>query len=201
MLPDEQTLLLADLHLGKDASFRFAGVPVPAGINTATLNLLTDSIRSSGAKKVIVLGDMIHDGNSMTPDLVQQFSDWRTIHKSLELILVRGNHDRYVDSFPESWCLQTFPSITMDSIELVHETINEPKSSSTKYQIGGHWHPVISVGRGADEMRLPCFMVTESSLTLPAFGPFKGGMKQTKSRHRSFYPICDGKIWLEQGPQ
>jgi DNA ligase-associated metallophosphoesterase len=197
-LPDEHILLVADLHLGKDASFRFAGVPVPSGINAGTLDLLSKSIESCGSEKVIVLGDMIHDGNSMTPDLVQQFSNWRTIHSNVGLSLVRGNHDRYVDSFPEPWQLKESASMKVGSVDLVHETTIDVDSLAGKFQIGGHWHPVISVGRGADEMRVPCFVATENSLTLPAFGEFKGGMKQRKVRGCTYYPVCDGKIWVDR---
>ena len=43
-LADEATLLVADVHAGKDASFRGLGVPVPPGSTESTLQRLSRAI-------------------------------------------------------------------------------------------------------------------------------------------------------------
>ncbi len=195
-IPTSSTLLVADLHLGKDASFRAAGIPVPNSINEATLNLLTESIRRHEAQKLIILGDLIHDRNSLTLELDETFARWR---QNLDLIscdLVRGNHDRHVMRFPDEWKLSEHDSITIEQIELVHEIKPSPSNKHEPFQIGGHWHPVVFVGRGADRTRFPCFAVAVNYISLPAFGPFKGGMVQSRSDLLACFPISEGKIWL-----
>ena len=62
------------------------------------------------------------------------------------------------------------------------------------FQIGGHLHPVTVIGRGADKMRLPCFVVSDRSVSLPAFGPFKGGLKFSRSPDRQLYPFAKARF-------
>ena len=66
-LPNERTLLVADVHIGKAASFRGLGVPVPAGTTEGTLARLSAALERSGAKSLIVLGDLIHSARSYAP--------------------------------------------------------------------------------------------------------------------------------------
>src|SRR5436190_20499208 len=56
--PARNTLLVADLHLGKDAAFRTAGVPVPAGSTAKDLSRLSSLIGLSGAQRLVILGDL-----------------------------------------------------------------------------------------------------------------------------------------------
>jgi len=202
LIPGFNALLVADLHLGKSASFRAGGVPVPEGVDQTTLENLTVALETTAASQVFFLGDLIHDRDSMTPTLIAKFTHWREAHSKIDMTLVRGNHDRHVRQFPESWLLNETTSSFIGPFQLLHETSNsnpsqqvESTGESVSFQFGGHWHPVVLVGRGADRMRLPCFVVSQHYITLPAFGPFKGGMKQNASKSVDFFPICDGKIW------
>ncbi len=194
-IPDQRALLVADLHLGKDASFRAGGIPVPAGINAATLMALAKSIESTHPETLYLLGDLIHDRDSMSDDLIEDFAFWRAKHRDLLVTLIRGNHDRHVKQFPESWDLKVVREIDIEPFQLRHEVSEASLAASDLVQFGGHWHPVITTGRGADKMRLRCFVVEPRQVTLPAFGGFKGGMNQTRAKARSFYAICEGKIW------
>ena len=194
-LASQRSLLVADLHLGKDASFRAAGVPVPHGMNQQTLESLSKAIEETAAEHVLLLGDLIHDRDSMTEALIDAFSNWRTQHAECKVTLVRGNHDRHVASFPESWRMDVVTQAQLGNLLLLHEVTDETLAEVDAFQVGGHLHPVVSVGRGADQMRVRCFVVDQSHLTLPAFGPFKGGLKQARLPKRKFYPICDGLVW------
>lgn len=188
-------LLVADLHLGKDASFRAGGVPVPEGMNADTLKLLSKAIEKTSASRVFLLGDLIHDRDSMTDELVEAFSAWRRRHADCQFVLVRGNHDRHVQEFPDSWKLEITVLIEKAPFHLQHEVSPTTLASNPAFQIGGHWHPVVTVGLGADRIRLPCFVVEDRQITLPAFGPFKGGLKQHRGGAKKFYAIGDGMIW------
>ncbi|MCP4082818.1 MAG: hypothetical protein GY743_21535, partial [Planctomycetaceae bacterium] len=46
-IPQDSILIVSDLHLGKDAAFRAAGIPVPAGINRDLLRQLTRSVETA----------------------------------------------------------------------------------------------------------------------------------------------------------
>ena len=204
-LPAFDSLLVADLHLGKAASFRAGGVPVPEGADDATLLMLSAAIEDSGVGHVFLLGDLVHNADSMTDSLIAKFAAWRSSHSSKKFTLIRGNHDRYVSAFPDSWQMDDLTSSTLGPFQLVHEVPTRSPSrmgggqssedNDPLFQFGGHWHPVVSVGRSADRMRLPCFVVSDRHVTLPAFGPFKGGMQQERNRSITCYAICEGKIW------
>lgn len=190
-LSETSTLLVADMHLGKDASFRTSGIPVPAGMNEASLEQLTLAIDALKPKELVVLGDLIHDRNSMTESLSDLFAQWAKRHHKVEFILVRGNHDRHVATFPKAWRLQECTELERDRVTLCHEV----SARNARFEIGGHLHPVVQVGRGADRMRTPCFVAEDRLLILPAFGPFKGGLLQKSKRGRKIFAMQDGVVW------
>ena len=194
-LDSQRSLLVSDLHLGKDASFRAAGIPVPHGMNRDTLGSLSNAIKETAAEHVFLLGDLIHDRDSMTAALIDTFANWRTQHADCKVTLVRGNHDRHVVSFPEPWRLEVATQARIGELLLLHEVNDKTLAAEDSFQVGGHWHPVVNVGRGADSLRVRCFVVDQTHITLPAFGPFKGGLKQARLPKRNFYPICDGLVW------
>lgn len=191
----EQALLVADLHLGKDASFRAAGVPVPHGMDSITLATLTRAIEQTKARHVYLMGDLIHDRSSMTADLIEAFTAWRERHAACQVTLVRGNHDRHVDQFPKQWQLHVVTEFGLGNFWLLHEVTEASLTATDLFQIGGHVHPVVQVGRGADRMRARCFVLDKRCLTLPALGPFKGGQLQAQSSGRKFYLISEGLVW------
>src|SRR4051812_6702373 len=54
--PAQQTLFVADVHLGKAAAFRAGGVPIPRGTTANDLDRLSMLITVTGARRLIVLG-------------------------------------------------------------------------------------------------------------------------------------------------
>ena len=93
-VPDLHTLLVADVHVGKAASFRSLGVPVPHGTTAGTLDRLSAVLAASGAHRLVVLGDFVHARRSFTIETLQALQRWRMVHEALSITLVRGNHDR-----------------------------------------------------------------------------------------------------------
>src|SRR5688500_14857465 len=84
------TLLIGDLHLGKITHFRKAGIAVPSAAyenNFARLDEMVDSLQTD---RIIFLGDLFHSRYNKEWD---RFTTWRNKYKSLEMIIVLGNHD------------------------------------------------------------------------------------------------------------
>src|SRR6478752_4291038 len=55
--PRGRTLFVADVHLGKAAAFRAGGVPLPRGATASDLARLTRLVTTTGATRVVILGD------------------------------------------------------------------------------------------------------------------------------------------------
>ena len=101
--PARRRLLVADLHLGKAATFRARGLPVPAGTTQGNLARLAQLLaRHSGVQRLVVLGDFLHAAEAHAPALLRALAAWREDHAALELVLVRGNHDRHAGD-PPAW--------------------------------------------------------------------------------------------------
>lgn len=182
-LPDQATLLVADVHLGKAASFRRLGVPVPAGSTATTLDAVGDALASLGDTSVqhlVFLGDLLHAARGRSAELSlvvgRALTDWRSRCPGLHMHLVRGNHDRAAGDPPPEWGIELLnePWVT-GSWALCHE----PQTVPGAYTLAGHWHPCISLRGGARErLRLPCFWMGDPARhaigVLPAFGDFTG---------------------------
>ena len=190
--PATETLHVADLHLGKDTSFRAAGLPVPQGMTTSILETLSTSIRLLQPKRLLILGDLIHNRASMSDELRNTFSNWREQHPRMKMILVEGNHDRHIAQFPADWGLQVESKLSEESITYVHETTESP---AELFQMGGHLHPVVRLSGGVDSLKLRCFLLEEHRLVLPAFGIFKGGCQIRSGVGKSLFPFSDKQIW------
>ena len=65
--PRQRAVLVADVHIGKAATFRALGQPVPAGTTTANLRRLEGLLRGLAAQQLFVLGDFLHAPQSRTP--------------------------------------------------------------------------------------------------------------------------------------
>lgn len=192
--PEQQLLVISDLHLGKDASFRAAGIPVPTGINNQLLVQIGEAIATTQCDHLVFLGDLIHNRDSLTDSLINQFADWRASHRDLKITLVRGNHDRHVAEFPKPWQLETCHLHQVNGINLVHDPASGA-SLGNQFFICGHLHPVVTVGSKADRMRFRCFAQYQNHLVMPAFGAFKGGLKLSSRNMAACFAISDNQIW------
>lgn len=184
--PSACTLVIADLHWGKAAAFRAAGIPIPGGATRRDLDRLDSAILRTAARRLVVLGDLFHAraGRVATRTLAD-LRRWRDEREGLEIQLVRGNHDHHAGDPPADLrvnCLDA-PAF-LPPFVLRHE----PSVSPTGYTLAGHVHPgIVLAGRGLFRERLPCFVVGERMAVLPAFGSFTGmGMVRPEPGERVY---------------
>jgi DNA ligase-associated metallophosphoesterase len=172
--PAERTLLIADAHLGKAVSFRRLGVPVPEATTRGTLDAIDVLLAAHEAQRIVFLGDLLHSRHAHAPATLTTVAAWREQRPRLELVLVRGNHDDRAGDPPSSWgvhCVDEPHYLpAAPRLALCHHPRPRPGDSV----LAGHLHPCISIGRGIDRLRLPCFHVGAGVVVLPAFGAFTG---------------------------
>ena len=199
--PAYSQLIVADIHLGKAASFRAQGVPVPNQVTEESLERLSVLIRVSRSSSLIVLGDLIHDRKALS-GLLPIWERWREQHPRLELKLIVGNHDRKAGrSAIEKQLpgLQVHEKKLLDQgLVMAHEAddlidmqapvdapvdapVNAPVDATVDAPVRGlcgHEHPVVLMPDAlkAKHIRRPCFYLDHRQiLHLPAFGSFTGG--------------------------
>ena len=191
-LAASRTLLVADAHIGKAVSFRALGVPVPRGTTSETLAALSALIVTWRARRVVFLGDFLHSARSHAAATLGAVARWRREHASLELVLVRGNHDdRAGDPPPYLGMRVVDEPLELDGFALCHH----PRPRRGAYVLAGHLHPCISLGgRGFDHLRLPCFWLGDEVGVLPAFGAFTGMHPIRAAASDRVFAVADGTV-------
>lgn len=178
VLPDQETGFVADLHLGKTTHFRRRGLAVPEGGEDRDLSRLAEVVGSHALRRLVVLGDLVHTSFGLTPDVVGRFASWRAAHPDLELVLVRGNHDRGAGPLPADWGIRAVEGpVAVAGVECRHEP-PPPRhgSPAPSAVLAGHLHPVVRIREGKGRALRPrCFWWRPPVLVLPAFGAFTGG--------------------------
>ena len=101
-MPERKTLLVADTHFGKAATFRAGGIFVPRGTTATTLARLERALARTNATRVVFLGDLLHAREGRSPETLRLVADWRASRAEVEVVLVRGNHDRSAGDPPEA---------------------------------------------------------------------------------------------------
>ncbi|HUQ80397.1 MAG TPA: ligase-associated DNA damage response endonuclease PdeM [Gemmatimonadaceae bacterium] len=166
------TLLVADTHFGKAATFRAAGIPVPRGTTTASLDRLDAALARTNARRIVFLGDFLHAREGREAETTRVVGDWRSRNAAIEMLLVRGNHDvRAGDPGPEI----DLACVDGPVVEPPFVFTHKPMVSDAGYVLCGHVHPGARLtGPGRERAWLPCFWFAERIAILPAFGEFTG---------------------------
>lgn len=167
-----RTLLVADPHFGKAATFRALGVPVPRGTTTGTLGRLDAIIARMAPGRIVFLGDFLHAVEGRDPETLRVLNEWRRRHESVEMTLVRGNHDARAGDPPRELEIHCATGPLADAPFVLD---HRPRRSADGYVLCGHIHPAVTLtGAGRQHSRLPCFWFGKELGVLPAFGEFTG---------------------------
>lgn len=188
-LPNEKTLLLADLHLGKVNHFRRSGIPVPQKANDKNLDGLIFLLQKLSPQEVIFLGDLFHSHYNAEWEV---FGQVLKAFENIKYKLVIGNHD-----------IMSEYQYTKHKIEIIREPLafgpltfsHEPLEDSEGYNLAGHIHPAVRLkGKARQGMRLPCFYFGKNHGLLPAFGEFTGSHSLKPKKGDQVFVILDDQV-------
>ena len=173
-----RTLWIADVHLGKAATFRALGQPAPGGTTLENLARLTAILEAWGARRVVFLGDLFHARQAYAPAQIGAFLAWRRRHRALDIVLVRGNHDARAGDPPAAAGIDVADEpYASGDIEGRHFPLDDAEAlhAPGPTVLAGHLHPAVRLhGPGRDCLRFPCFVLEGRQVVLPAFGEFTG---------------------------
>lgn len=164
---EKNTLLLADIHLGKVGHFRKSGIPVPRKAGGVFYDKITKLKNSLNFSQIIFLGDLFHSSLNNEWFL---FENW--VKKSeLKIILIKGNHDIIPKLVFEQVGIKTYDDLKIEKFFFTHY----PKKINDCFVFSGHIHPGVRlIGKGKQIMKFPCFICNKDQIILPSFGGFTG---------------------------
>lgn len=164
---EKSMLLISDVHLGKVSHFRKFGAAVPQAAVQKNFDMMDTAIDYFKPKTLVFMGDLFHSSLNKEWEI---FEDW-VRRKSIEIILISGNHDIISPLKYETLLIKVVPEILLDTFLLTHH----PEEREGFFNFSGHIHPAIKLsGLGRQSVRLSCFYKTDHQMILPAFGEFTG---------------------------
>lgn len=191
--PGHATLFIADPHFGKAATFRAHGIPVPSGTTDEGIARLDWLVQRTMASRLIFLGDLLHAKAGRSDEMFAAVGRWRRSNPTVEMLLVRGNHDRRAGDPPDELGIRCTDAPHMLSPFVLD---HHPRAHADGYVLAGHVHPGVRV---VGE-RLPCFVVGAEVATLPAFGEFTGLAIVNTSETDLVYAIADESVIKLRNP-
>lgn len=185
----EKALILSDLHIGKTAHFRKNGIALTNHIMKNDLERLSILIEYFQPEKFIVVGDLLHAGDNSDVD---EFCIWRNQYPELQFCLIEGNHDRISKKLEAKLCL----NMRAEKFELTGFVfIHDFEKKLERFQITGHIHPGFVINSSVKNIKLPCFVLSENQLLLPAFSEFTGLDTKNLPKKGRFYVFTDAEIY------
>lgn len=186
------TAVVADLHLGYDLIRRRAGEAVPAVDLNDVLAGLRRALVRHGVGRLIIAGDLFEDGRH-GGEMVVELVRWLE-RVGVELVgVVPGNHDRQGGEMRGLGPF--FPAgAVLGSWRIVHGDGRLPPGRV----VHGHFHPGLRLA-GAT---VPCYLVGERRLVLPAYSAEAAGVQVIGSsmwRGLRCYAIAGERV-LDFGP-
>ena len=183
-VPAAETLVLADVHLGKAAA---SSVDAPIDDGAAVRDRLESLLVATDPTTVVVAGDLFHSFSRL-PRGVERDLD-RLIGTvdaaGAELVVTPGNHDTMLET--------VFDGETALEYELADgETVvchghERPATAADRYVVG-HDHPALSI----EGRKRPCVLYGPAAyegadvLVLPAFSPLAAGATVNSMAGRDF---------------
>ncbi|HEY4093187.1 MAG TPA: ligase-associated DNA damage response endonuclease PdeM [Luteibacter sp.] len=185
-----RTLLIADVHFGKGAVFRRAGIAVPSGDTEDDLRRLDALFDAFKPERLVILGDLVHGAATSRSAWVDDVRRWRDRHANIDMLLVAGNHDRHFEVTGLGIAVQP-DRLAMPPFVLSHH----PHAHAESYVLAGHVHPGIIMRDGWRKHRLPAFVFDRDVGMLPAFGTLTGLQEvKTLQAHHVFAVTPAGVI-------
>lgn len=190
--PRMKTLFAADVHVGKGTAFRAQGVALPAGSTGDSLARLSTCIEKTQATRLILLGDFLHNKDSIKSSIQVKLEAWRAQHQALTVMLIRGNHDLKAGDPAASLRIDCVAEGELCAPFVLN---HHPMPSAAGYALAGHVHPAVYLtGRAGESARLPCFWFGQEVGLLPSFGAFTGSHVIKPKRGDHVFAVADTEV-------
>jgi DNA ligase-associated metallophosphoesterase len=167
--PEQEVLVVADLHLEKGSSLARRGTLLPPYDTRATLATLEAVLTRWAPRTVISLGDSFRDGGASTRLVAEDRARLTDLIARHDWISLAGNHDPQP---PIDLGGRTRATLEIDGTVFRHL----PSSTPQRPEVAGHLHPSARVEVRGRRLVRPCFVHDGQRVLLPAFGSYTGGL-------------------------
>ena len=170
--PAEATLFVADLHLEKASHFAMKGWLLPPHATADTLAALIDAVDTTGARRLVCLGDSFHDQGGPDRLLPEARRALAMMTRNLDWWWITGNHD---EDAAAALGGRVMEEGRIGPLVLRHEA--DPADATP--ELSGHFHPKLVIRHRGRHIARRCIAATATKLILPAYGAFTGGLEVT----------------------
>lgn len=181
-LPDHGTLVVADVHLGRDET---SALEVRVGEHEDVTGRFAALCARYDPDTVLVAGDLLHSFSTLPRGVAASVAEMKRAARDADarLVVVRGNHDTMLD---DVWDGPTADEFRVGEWVVCHGH-EAPEADAAGYLVG-HDHPAIEI----EGQRQPCYLRGEGApdgaalLMLPAFTPLAPGVLVNRMYTRDF---------------
>jgi DNA ligase-associated metallophosphoesterase len=172
-LPDENMLVVADLHLEKSAAFARFGQMLPPYDSLATLQRLEAVVDRLQPQGLVLLGDSFHRADLVPKADSPAGMILARLASQVRFTWIIGNHDPHHPA--------QLPGVSVAHLDLAGVRLRHEPEADGRPEIVGHLHPAARLATRAGTQRRRCFLASAERLLMPAFGCLTGALDVTDS--------------------
>ncbi|AWB28599.1 metallophosphoesterase [Halococcoides cellulosivorans] len=181
----DETLVVADLHLGRSAA---SNVQASLGGDRATLDHVIALVDRHDPERVVIAGDVLESFSSVPDGVTDHLEDFEQsiADRDIALDVIAGNHDPMLT---EVWDYPLADRVRIDETLVVHGDTDPDLPSGVDRIVMGHEHPAIEI----EGHKRFCFLVGEALyrgrdvIVVPAINRLLRGTTVNEMRGRDFH--------------
>jgi putative SbcD/Mre11-related phosphoesterase len=197
-IPEHETLVFADTHLGYEEYLNKIGVLVPRFQYDDVVSHVRKAVEECSPIKIIINGDLKHEFGGISRQ------EWKEVLKFLdelgdyEVVLVKGNHDNIIGPITGKRNVEVVDQIKLGTTLLVHghKTPDDNTLNGVKTIIIGHEHPCVGLREEGRVEKVKCFLVgrwqNKNLIVLPSLNFLTEGTNILQERLLS--PFLQGDL-------
>ncbi len=198
--PDEDLVVVADLHLEKGSAQAVRGSLVPPYDTRATLLALERVMVRLKPRRVVALGDSFHDRRGEGRMDADDAARLRAMTAAADWFWITGNHD------PEP--PRGLGGTAADVVAIGPLVFRHEPSGREVGEVAGHLHPAARIAVRGRSLRRRAFACDGRRCVLPAFGAYTGGLNLMDPAWRGLmdrsrlvaWMIGDARVYPVRGP-
>ena len=183
-LPEHQIAIVSDLHIGYEGVLQKEGVMIPKYQKKILMERIEKIIERFEPRLLIINGDFKHEfGKNLRQEWNEAIELLNFIKSKTDVLLIRGNHDNFLKTIASKAGVRVVESYKVDEITIFHGH----KDMEGRRKIIGHEHPSVSLRDAIGAIiKLPCFLISEHIVVLPALSPLASGTDVTTTEKEDY---------------